>query len=201
MGISPRTPDRGYNPHRMNAGELEVHAKESERFGKEAEKVAPYILDRLSFVDGVAHASKVDDTRHGVDFLLKMKEGGMVGVSFTVSGNRESMLADLRQSLSNPLIPRLHDNEGEVYLDAPIPRVELHGGTREQWEKIVGLRMQGKEIPEHIVHEMSSFFAQEMLIYSKFVADNNKKVAPVFQKLASLVEKSLLEKQRKKGDT
>jgi len=37
-----------------------------------------------------------------------------------------------------------------------------------------------------------------MLLYSRFVADNNKRVAPVFQKLAVLVEKSLIEQNAKK---
>lgn len=197
MGISPRGPER-YNPHRMYGAEREMHHEDLIKFGHEAERVAPQILDTLPFVESVAHTSKIDDKRQGIDFLLKIKEGGMVGISFSVAQDRADMRKNLREALANPIIPKLHNEDGEVFSEVPIPRVELHGGRRDQWEKMVQLQKEGKPIPEDMIQQVGSFFAQEMLIYSKFVADNNKRVAPTFQKLALLVEKSLLEEQGKK---
>lgn len=197
MGISPRGPE-GYNPHRMYGGELEVNARESEQIGKEAEKIAPQILDTLPFVESVAHASKIDDERHGVDFILKMKGDGMVGVGFTVAENRKTALEDLRHTLADPIVHKLHNNDGEVYLRDPMPRVLLHGGRKERWGEIVRLYKEGKPIPESIMQEIGSFFSHEMLLFSRYIADNNKKVAPMFHKLALLVEKSLIEQSNQK---
>jgi len=190
MGIVPQGPERQYLK--------EIHYQETkeyyEKLGHEAEPVAQNILSTLPFIETIEHASEYDDRRQNLDFLLKLKDDGQVGVGFTIATKKESMLKDLKQALDEPVITELHNNDGAVSFRGEMPRLVLHGGQKRIWEQLVETTKAGSLIPANRMAEMQDFLTQEMLVYFKYLATEKPRHAGLFSKCADIVEKSLAQR-------